>query len=590
MPVEINTRTIEPYRATAYIETTWPDGSRTRASGVVVGTNDVLTALHVVFDASRGGNAASLRISPGADTLPRFDAPFGTFTDVGRINGRVANWDQNGDGLLFASESQSDLALIGLRSRIGDTTGIEPVIAAATDINATILGYPGAGTGLIQDQALATASGQFSVYDLDTGLGAGASGGPLLLTDSAGRNFVAGVLSSGNASDTRSTYAGLFGNSNLDWLTQAINGNDDLIGGVGSIDTLGVTSNYGPAVAVRDDYAANTSTSGRLTLGVANTGNIETGGDNDWFGVTLQAGRYRFDVQGSDSRSGSLIDPFLTLYNAAGISVASDDDTGVGRDALLITDITTAGTYFLGARSFSTSGTGTYSITASLVSTFTPATTAFVTNGTSGNDTFAAAALPVSSSGTARVVAGAGRDIITFVDSAANYRLSNPGNGDLLAVDRVGASGASSSPFLEATGVNILQFSDRTLFVLTESQAQVARLYEAAFNRSPDFVGLDFWLGVRSAGNSVASIAQSFTTSAEYQNLYTGLGNQQFVERLYQNVLNRPGEASGINFWTDALGRGATQSQVLSGFSDSIENVTGTQGPQGFVQLIGVNA
>ena len=49
---EITQRTEAPYRAICYIECTWVDGSRTSASGVVVGVNDVLTAMHVAYDAS----------------------------------------------------------------------------------------------------------------------------------------------------------------------------------------------------------------------------------------------------------------------------------------------------------------------------------------------------------------------------------------------------------------------------------------------------------------------------------------------------------------------------------------------------------
>ena len=49
---EITQRTETPYRAICYIECNWVDGSRTSASGVVVGVNDVLTAMHVAYDAS----------------------------------------------------------------------------------------------------------------------------------------------------------------------------------------------------------------------------------------------------------------------------------------------------------------------------------------------------------------------------------------------------------------------------------------------------------------------------------------------------------------------------------------------------------
>ena len=36
-----------------------------------------------------------------------------------------------------------------------------------------------------------------------------------------------------------------------------------------------------------DDYSATTQTSGAVTVGGSTRGNIETGGDIDWFAVTL---------------------------------------------------------------------------------------------------------------------------------------------------------------------------------------------------------------------------------------------------------------------------------------------------------------
>jgi V8-like Glu-specific endopeptidase len=223
MAYEITSTTQPPYAAICYIRAVWSDGTAARSSGVVVGPNDVLTALHALYDGTRGW-ATQVTVVPAADTSPWL-APYGEFSDVTSMVGRAGNWDLNGDGLLTASESQGDLALIGLGTRIGDITGWLPVLQQPNDFYGTLAGYPGRGTGLMVEDAWADASLSSSTYSVQTGLGPGASGGPLLFT-SGGVTSVAGVLSSGTAALTSSTYAGLFANGNFDWLQAAMSAND----------------------------------------------------------------------------------------------------------------------------------------------------------------------------------------------------------------------------------------------------------------------------------------------------------------------------------------------------------------------------
>ena len=67
------------------------------------------------------GWATTFTVTTAADTQP-YDAPYGSFAGI-RLNGRVANWDSNGDHLLSCAEVQLNLAVIGLSQRIGDMTG-----------------------------------------------------------------------------------------------------------------------------------------------------------------------------------------------------------------------------------------------------------------------------------------------------------------------------------------------------------------------------------------------------------------------------------------------------------------------------------
>jgi V8-like Glu-specific endopeptidase len=219
-----------PYSSICYVQCVWPDGFLTRASAVVVGPNDVLTAEHVVFDANHGGYALSITISPGADTYPAFDASLGSYSDVGVIFTRTANWDSDGDGLLTSAESQSDLALLGLRTPIGSVSGFTPVTPYAGDVSGTIDGYPARGTGLMEEAVMAQESPYWSVYNVDASLGPGASGSPLLQTVN-GVTYVVGVLSAGDSALTFSTYAGLFG-SNWQWVLDAMRADDGVMTGV----------------------------------------------------------------------------------------------------------------------------------------------------------------------------------------------------------------------------------------------------------------------------------------------------------------------------------------------------------------------
>jgi len=75
---------------------------------------------------------------------------------------------------------------------------------------------------------------------------------------------------------------------------------------------------------------------------------------------------------------------------------------------------------------------------------------------------------------------------------------------------------------------------------------QVYRLYQTAFDRTPDKIGFGFWLSVSNAGQTLTAIAQSFIDSAEFTDLYgANTSNMAFIDALYDNVLQRDGEASG---------------------------------------------
>lgn len=120
----------------------------------------------------------------------------------------------------------------------------------------------------------------------------------------------------------------------------------------------------------------------------------------------------------------------------------------------------------------------------------------------------------------------------------------------------------------------LVKFVDKHTYLDTAGPAaRVYRLYQAAFARKPDLEGLGFWLKTHAAGRDLVSIAGDLAASEEFRQRYgEQLANRGFVQQLYQNVLRRPGEASGVDWWLAQLDAGFDRRAVLLEFADSSEN------------------
>lgn len=125
-----------------------------------------------------------------------------------------------------------------------------------------------------------------------------------------------------------------------------------------------------PAAADLPDSSATTAT---IALGGSVSSTVDFVGDEDWIAVQLVAGqRYDFAVRGSGGGGGTLEDSFLTLYDANGNALTSDDDGGLGYDsAIRGFTASSSGTFYLGVSAYE-DYVGTYTLTAALADTSTP--------------------------------------------------------------------------------------------------------------------------------------------------------------------------------------------------------------------------
>ena len=173
---------------------------------------------------------------------------------------------------------------------------------------------------------------------------------------------------------------------------------------------------------------------------------------------------------------------------------------------------------------------------------------------------------------------GAGLDVALYAGNRAGYTVARTAGGFTVA-DSGGVEGSDS---LE--GIERLVFADTHVALdvgAGEHGGRAYRLYEAAFNRTPDAAGVGFWIGNLDAGVPVTAVAQGFIDSQEYRAAYgsatgSALTHRELVTRYYTNILDRAPEQAGLDYWVARLDDGAAHADVLAAISESQENIDGS--------------
>ena len=101
----------------------------------------------------------------------------------------------------------------------------------------------------------------------------------------------------------------------------------------------------------------------------------------------------------------------------------------------------------------------------------------------------------------------------------------------------------------------------------------VRRLYAAFFRRESDSAGLQYWVGQRDRGVSLAAIAEHFVSSTEFRHNYGSLSDRDFVDLVYRNVLGRSPDQAGYDYWVGRLRTDLDRGGLMVGFSEGPEFV-----------------
>jgi Ca2+-binding RTX toxin-like protein len=220
---------------------------------------------------------------------------------------------------------------------------------------------------------------------------------------------------------------------------------------------------------------------------------------------------------------------FAAVVGAATLRGGAGDNTVVGDDA--------SQNMFLGEGDDALFGGGGDDIIGS-------AGGADLLDGGSGND-FLAGGI-----GNDRLAGGSGDDVLQGGRSsqgAWQFRLA--ADGTLGAVHQTALFAPGASETLPLAALDRAAAELDFLGAPRAALADMALLYQAAFDRAPDIGGLNWYL---SHGASAASVATAIAASAEWSGM-NGSSDAGFVAQLYRNVLDREGDGAGMVFWTAKL-------------------------------------
>ncbi len=132
---------------------------------------------------------------------------------------------------------------------------------------------------------------------------------------------------------------------------------------------------------------------------------------------------------------------------------------------------------------------------------------------------------------------------------------------------------------LQAWRPSLERMEDRVVLTagVAPHQAAVTQLYQDLLHRLPDASGLAYWTGQLDAGADTQAVATALTHSTEF--------HRGEVDGVYQRLLNRAADEGGRAFFASALDAGQTVQQVESAVASSPEYAR-THGGGGFLDAL----
>lgn len=169
---------------------------------------------------------------------------------------------------------------------------------------------------------------------------------------------------------------------------------------------------------------------------------------------------------------------------------------------------------------------------------------------------------------TSVVGTSAPNDMVVMSGARADYTLVKSGSV-------ITETSKTDLKAITLTNVERINFSDGIVAMdINGNAGQAYRLYQAAFNRTPDQPGLGYWIGQMDSGaENLNHVAAGFVNSAEFKRMYgDNVSDNTYLTALYSNVLHRAPDQAGFDYWNERIHAGMTRPDILASFSESTEN------------------
>ncbi|MEL6981733.1 MAG: DUF4214 domain-containing protein [Actinomycetota bacterium] len=112
-------------------------------------------------------------------------------------------------------------------------------------------------------------------------------------------------------------------------------------------------------------------------------------------------------------------------------------------------------------------------------------------------------------------------------------------------------------------------FTYSLLFSVEGSRGEVTRAYDDLLDRAPDTEGHAYWTD-HLQGRSVLDLRVLLLSSDEYHN-GAGGNDQAWIEALYDDVLDRGADPSGLSYWLERAGAGVPRALIAASIYQSDE-------------------